>query len=131
MITNLMLAAAVAMAAPIDRVVDWHVSTVGGVVHDMPPADCLVGPLPVYTVDFLPLAEMNRVWPTGNPDRPNRIGMTLFAHSAANPGRVAIIYLADELPAATMKEMLAHEQAHLRGCQHPGYQVHADGTPVR
>lgn len=121
-----------ASAAPVyvDRVVEWHTSTAGGVEHVMPPADCLVGPLPPYDLELLPLAEMNARWPTGNPALPNRLGMTLYPHSRANPGDIAIIYLAIDPPQATINEMKLHEEAHLRGCQHPGYRVHSDGTPV-
>lgn len=114
-----------------DRVVEWHRVEAAGRFYFMPPADCLVGPLPPYQVVKLPQEEMNARWPTEDRTAPDRYGMTFYAHSAANPFPYAVIFLSADLPPKVWRGQLAHEQAHLRGCQHPGYVTHSDGTPVR
>lgn len=114
-----------------DRVVEWHRIQAEGRFYFMPPADCLVGPLPAYQVVALPQAEMNTRWPTHDSTEPDRYGMTFYAHSADNPFPYAVIFLSADLPPKVKREQLKHEQAHLRGCQHPGYVTHSDGTPVR
>jgi hypothetical protein len=114
-----------------DRVVPWHLTEAQGRHYFMPPADCLVGPLPTHKVYYLSQAEMNHRWPTGDKRNPDRYGMTFYAHSASDPFDYAVIFLPSDLPSKVRADMLKHEESHLRGCQHPGYVTHSDGTPVR
>lgn len=91
----------------------WHEVTVDGYRFLMPPLSCMVGPVPTYTIVYLTQSEMDDEM--SSPDQP--AGGHFFAtHITVN--HQAVIYEIEALPWMVSLDILQHELAHLRGCEH-------------
>jgi hypothetical protein len=94
----------------------WAWKSQDGHRYLMPPVECRVGPLPKYDIVYLSQAEMDhRFLEPGS----------RYSHKLGNErlypdGRVTI-FLSNELTPAVHHDLLIHEQAHARGCQHVGF----------
>lgn len=100
-----------------ERDVAWHWVQRGDYRYLMPPADCMVGTPPAYTVITLSQAAMDKRFLTD----PQYVHMYGWIHHTEPGYGATLIYLAAGLPQAVRRDLLQHELAHARGCEHIGF----------
>lgn len=85
-------------------------------IYMMPPASCMSGPLPAYTIERVSLSALRKLVaedagvPMSALGSSKPLGFTDLAH--------AIVYIRADLHGDIYADALIHEQAHLRGCEH-------------
>lgn len=94
------------------QTVKWHEVTLDGYQYQMPPLSCMVGPLPPYQLIYVPQEDLDGSLPPDHPPGAHYLGQ----HSTVNGE--AVVYISDSLPWLVSLDVLQHELAHLRGCEH-------------
>jgi len=97
------------------RVVQWTFTKSFGFTYYMPPLDCRFGPLPPYKLIYLDSATMDKMFLPKNPPVGEK---HIWGSTDIVVGGVSTVYITKWLPKQVSIDILTHEQAHLRGCEH-------------